>query len=47
MLCLFSGMGFRPQVNVEETLIKFKQGLTNNKTFIEHIENIEEFLDRK
>ena len=45
--CVFSGMGFRPQIDVEETLIKFTQGSSNNETFKEHIENIEKFLDRK
>jgi sodium/potassium-transporting ATPase subunit beta len=36
------GMGFRPMVNVESTLIKFKQGV--EKSYAEHIKNIEETL---
>ena len=44
--CVLSGMGYRPQVDKEETLIKFTQG-HNSKNFAEHIKHIDAFLQGK
>ncbi len=38
-------MGFRPQHNREKTLIKFTQGDSGEDTYIDHIKDINEYLE--
>jgi len=43
-IMLLPGMGFRPMISIDSTLIEFNSG--DNDSFIEHIKNIEELLKR-
>ncbi len=42
-------MGYRPQPNVEETLISFEQGTQEKfaKTYEDYVKNLDKFLESK
>jgi len=41
---MLTGMGFRPMIKIDSTLIEFKTG--EKKTYEKHLENMEELLKR-